>query len=107
MGGKMVCRRWLFHGTVFNVYRQMMHRKFVTFFFMERNLNPQHTSPAGTQSNRQLIFIAEDDPDDIYLFERAMKDLGTGHWLSVFRNGQELYDALKMTGSAEPDIIFL
>lgn len=74
---------------------------------MERNLNPQHTSPAGTQSNRQLIFIAEDDPDDIYLFERAMKDLGTGHGLSMFRNGQELYDALKMTGSVEPDIIFL
>jgi DNA-binding NarL/FixJ family response regulator len=25
----------------------------------------------------------------------------------VFRNGQELYDALKVTGAAAPDIIFL
>lgn len=74
---------------------------------MEPNLNPQQTDPAGEQSNRQLIFLAEDDPDDIYLFERAMKDLKTGHGLSVFRNGQELFDALRESGPAEPDIIFL
>jgi CheY-like chemotaxis protein len=74
---------------------------------MEPYPNPQHKNPTGEQSNGQLIFLAEDDPDDIYLFERAMKELQTKHALSVFRNGLELFDALRVSKPSEPDIIFL
>ncbi|WP_342085377.1 response regulator [Dyadobacter sp. OTU695] len=74
---------------------------------MEPYPNPQHKDPAREQSNGQLIFLAEDDPDDIYLFERAMKELQTKHALSVFRNGQELFDALRVSKPSEPDIVFL
>ncbi|WP_176884835.1 response regulator [Dyadobacter soli] len=74
---------------------------------MERTPNPQQTDPAGAQNNGQLIFLAEDDHDDIYLFERALNGLKTGHGLRVFGNGKELLDALKAAGAKEPDIVFL
>ncbi|SEI57999.1 Response regulator receiver domain-containing protein [Dyadobacter sp. SG02] len=74
---------------------------------MESNPDPKHADPTGDPGNGQLIFLAEDDHDDIYLFERALNGLKAGHALSTFANGQELFDALKIPLRDEPDIVFL
>ncbi len=74
---------------------------------MERNPKPQQTNPAEERNNGQLIFLAEDDHDDIYLFERALNGLKSGHALNTFGNGQELFDALQIAGQKEPDLVFL
>jgi len=74
---------------------------------MERSPDPQQPDLTREPGIGQLIFLAEDDHDDIYLFERALNGLKAGHTLSTFGNGQELFDALKVSGPREPDIIFL
>ncbi|GGM95773.1 two-component system response regulator [Dyadobacter beijingensis] len=55
----------------------------------------------------QLIFLAEDDQDDIYLFERALNSITAAYAIQVFGNGREVLDALKATGAGKPDIVFL
>lgn len=56
---------------------------------------------------RKVIFLAEDDQDDIFLFQTALSDLRLGHQLLVFENGQLLLDAFKMGSFEKPDIVFL
>ncbi|WP_353719105.1 response regulator [Dyadobacter sp. 676] len=65
------------------------------------------TSAPGEQGSGQLIYLAEDDHDDIFLFERALKALKSGHSLNTFENGQQLFDALQKPGAKVPDIVFL
>lgn len=41
------------------------------------------------------VFVAEDDPDDLFLLKKAMGKLAQAHTLEVFRNGRDLLAALK------------
>lgn len=70
----------------------------------------QHSCSMGTEkiSNKHeiVIFLAEDDNDDVLLFKGALEELQIIHQLHVFNNGQQLIDQL---GNEQimPDIIFL
>ena len=46
----------------------------------------------------QTILLAEDNDDDVFIFERAYKQSGTKNPLQVARDGQELTDYLSGTG---------
>jgi CheY-like chemotaxis protein len=54
-----------------------------------------------------VIFLAEDDEDDIFLFQEAMVDTGIKYELHISRDGNELMQALEQFYPAEPDIIFM
>lgn len=73
---------------------------------MKQHPHPNADKPAEPGIER-LIFLAEDDHDDIYLFERALTGMKAGHSLSTFANGQEVLDELRKPGSKKPDIVFL
>jgi len=51
------------------------------------------------------ILVAEDDKVHAYLFSRFLKDMGCS--FSIFRNGQELLEALKKCPDDCPDIIII
>ncbi|MCF0073044.1 response regulator [Dyadobacter sp. CY261] len=55
----------------------------------------------------QLIFLAEDDHDDVYFFEHTLAGIKADCAFRVFGNGQEVLDALKIAGSRKPDMVFL
>lgn len=74
---------------------------------MEQTSKPQQPAAPGEQQMEQLIFLAEDDHDDIYVFERALTGMKVNCALRVFGNGQEVLDALRAGGSRQPDIVFL
>lgn len=74
---------------------------------MKQTLNPPQPAAPGDRQTDPLIFLAEDDHDDIFLFERALESLGFRCTLSVFGNGQEVIDALKTTAPKVPDMVFL
>jgi CheY-like chemotaxis protein len=74
---------------------------------MEYTSHKQRKNSPEVQKNEQLIFLAEDDQDDIFLFERALNGLQTGTRLRSFANGQELFDALTRRGTTVPDLVFL
>jgi CheY-like chemotaxis protein len=40
--------------------------------------------------NPGLILLAEDDPNDVFLVERALREAGITHRLAVVHNGQEV-----------------
>lgn len=55
----------------------------------------------------QSIFLAEDDHDDVYLFNNALGKLELDHQLTVFGNGVELINGLEGISPGLPDIIFI
>lgn len=54
----------------------------------------------------KVIFLADDDPDDVVIFEMALRDLGVPYNLIVSGNGQRLMDAIQ-SSEVKPDLIFL
>lgn len=74
---------------------------------MSENLTQHRHEKSGQPKKEQLIFLAEDDHDDIFLFEKALSTIGTGYRLSVYENGQELLDAVTGIAPRLPDLIFL
>ncbi|WP_128544745.1 response regulator [Larkinella soli] len=52
------------------------------------------------------IYLAEDDEEDIEIFENIIKQHYPDSQITVFRNGQELLDALK-SSPVVPSFIFL
>lgn len=57
-------------------------------------------------ANPKTIFLADDDPDDVAIFELALQDLGAVHRLQVSSNGQTLIDAIQKS-LVTPDLVFL
>lgn len=55
---------------------------------------------------RRHICLAEDDPDDYYLFSRVMEEISDSNKLTWFRTGEDLLEYLK-TGNELPDVIVL
>lgn len=53
------------------------------------------------------IILADDDEDDRTLFELAVNQLKVPFQFQLFKNGQELIDYLRQSGSRLPDILFL
>ena len=54
----------------------------------------------------QTIFLADDDADDREFFETACDKIDTQIQLQLFKNGQLLFEYLKV-GEIIPDIVFL
>lgn len=54
-----------------------------------------------------MIFVADDDDDDIYLLKQAIANVKIGHSIYVSKNGQELIDNLSSICPRQPDIVFL
>lgn len=54
-----------------------------------------------------LVFLAEDDEEDIFLFKLAIAELQLRCKLLLFKNGDDLLNAMVSISSAKPDIIFL
>jgi len=55
---------------------------------------------------RRHICLAEDDPDDYYLFSRILEDISDSHKLTWFVTCEDLLIYLK-TGNELPDVIVL
>ena len=55
----------------------------------------------------QHIFLAEDDEDDYFLFEYALKELNFPCTLTRFNNGEALMQALRDEGQPVPGVLFL
>ncbi|MES2694341.1 MAG: response regulator [Verrucomicrobiota bacterium] len=53
--------------------------------------------PAGT-----TLLIAEDNPDDLFFFKRALKQSGVGNPTQSFENGQQAVAFLRRWCEAEP-----
>ena len=53
------------------------------------------------------ILLAEDDQDDHYLFELALKELKVSYKLTIVKDGAELMNYLSKHSDKLPDIIFL
>lgn len=65
----------------------------------------QHSS-----ANTFSVALAEDDPDDVYLFRRALCAVDSRIHLTVFNDGEEALDGLRKSlilNEALPNIIFL
>ena len=54
-----------------------------------------------------LIFLAEDDDDDIFLFKEALTDTGIDCMLHIAKNGYQLIKALSLLSTAKSVIVFL
>lgn len=54
-----------------------------------------------------LLFLAEDDNDDVFLFKQAIADIDIRPDLYVYNDGQQLLNALGMVTPQTPDFIFL
>ena len=60
------------------------------------------------QPNAPLkILLADDDPDDRYFFEEALKDILQPTHLSVLNDGEQLMQQLTNEAYELPDILFL
>lgn len=46
------------------------------------------------RANRPLVFLIEDDPDDQYMFNMIIKELGINIELQVFENGLVAFESL-------------
>lgn len=53
-----------------------------------------------------IIFLADNDIDDVLIFEQALEEINLPHKLHVASNGQQLIERL-VGGDVNPDIIFL
>lgn len=55
----------------------------------------------------QLILLADDDEDDVFLFRQALSDTGINYELHVAGDGQKLIEVLSQLAPNEPDVVFL
>ena len=53
------------------------------------------------------ILLADDSPDEHFLFMHTVKGIDTDVTISTVNNGEELINKLQKKGAAMPDIIFL
>lgn len=53
------------------------------------------------------IFLAEDDEDDVILFEQALSEVYADAVLTMRENGKDLIDLLDVPPVPPPDVIFL
>ena len=60
-----------------------------------------------TQFFSKNIFLAEDDEDDVVLFEQALNEVCADAVLTMRENGKELIDLLDVPPVPSPDVIFL
>jgi CheY-like chemotaxis protein len=60
-----------------------------------------------TSNKRPCIFIADDDSDDVYFVERAIRQLGMNISLKHFINGRELLRELHNVKEDLPDLVVL
>ncbi|SDJ95223.1 response regulator [Flavobacterium noncentrifugens] len=60
-----------------------------------------------TTTTKPKIFIADDDPDEMFLFRSALSHCNIAHELTWFKNGKLLFDFLQTDNCVYPDIIFL
>ncbi|MEW6469128.1 MAG: response regulator [Bacteroidota bacterium] len=60
------------------------------------------------QQNKPLsILLADDDPDDRFFFDKALKTLPIATRFSTVENGEELMARLRSADTVLPDILFL
>lgn len=60
--------------------------------------------------NKPLVIQVEDDPNDVFLFDRAFKKAGIAAELKAFEDGEDLIAFLssaEQTGSALPALVLL
>jgi CheY-like chemotaxis protein len=62
---------------------------------------------SGKSDNKPVIFLAEDDDDDIFLFEQAFEGIKPDCQLNICKNGQEVIDGLTALKPTWPESIFL
>lgn len=53
------------------------------------------------------ILLADDDSDDCFFFEKALKDLPLKLTLKIVRDGEQLMEYLSLHVKSLPDILFL
>lgn len=53
------------------------------------------------------ILLADDDTDDRFFFEKALKEIPISTNIRTVENGEELMNYLSKTGISLPDVIFL
>ena len=54
-----------------------------------------------------IILLADDDTDDRFFFEKALKEIPISNQITTVQNGEELMNYLSQPGIILPDIIFL
>ena len=59
------------------------------------------------QNSPIKILLADDDTDDRFFFEKALKEIPISNTLRTVENGEELMDYLSKPETNLPDIIFL
>ncbi|MCE6989392.1 response regulator [Dyadobacter sp. CY323] len=60
----------------------------------------------GTKRNKS-IFLADDDEDDLMLFEDALREVSNSAELTTASDGVELINLMETTVPPPPDLIFL
>ena len=58
-------------------------------------------------SRKLKVILAEDDNDDILLFQEALNELPVSVHLTTVANGQQLIEWLNKRGKKLPDVLFL
>ena len=53
------------------------------------------------------ILLVEDNPGDVYLLEKAMRDRGIAYELTVYEDGDEAMRAIAKADSGRPDLILV
>ena len=62
----------------------------------------------GNQPSAPIkILLADDDKDDRFFFEKALKELSVRHMLVTVNDGEQLMDYLSKNLKHLPDVIFL
>jgi len=54
-----------------------------------------------------LIFLADDDLDDVAIFEAALQEFHTNYSLLIFKTATELLEHLAVVENPLPDLLFL
>lgn len=53
------------------------------------------------------VMLVEDNPGDVYLFERTLRNRNIAYELSVYQNGAQAMRAIAESGFAAPDLILV
>lgn len=53
------------------------------------------------------VLLAEDDTDDRFFFDKALKELPIKTHLTIFKDGEELMNYLSNNSEGLPDVLFL
>ncbi len=53
------------------------------------------------------ILLADDDEDDLFMFQEALKEIGAPTSLVTASDGEQLMDALNELNGNLPDVLFL